>query len=66
MSDHQEKSLTDSLGTILGYLAVLFIGPAIFQICWNYLMVGVFHLPLLNYWQSFAAVVLLGFLRGRK
>lgn len=61
-----EKPLSESLGIILAWLAWLFIGPAVFKMCWEYVMVGVFQFPFLDYWHSFALVVLLGFFKSRK
>jgi len=60
-----EKSIEEQLGELLGYLILLFGQPAIFKIVWNYLGASGFTImPHIGYWQAFAAVILLGFLKS--
>lgn len=45
---------------VLGvYAALAALGGFIFELLWNWVIVGVFHAPILSFWQSVGIVIFL-------
>ena len=49
---------------VFGFVAMLFLVPAILQRLWNMTMPDVFKLPNLTYWQSFRLLIICAMLFG--
>ena len=49
---------------IIGILALIFIGPAITMLLWNWIAVDLFALPVIGYWQAFGLTWLCKILFG--
>ena len=50
---------------IIGILALLFVGPAITMLLWNWIAVSLFNAPVIGYWTAFGLQWLCHILFGR-
>lgn len=52
------------VGIIALILGLMALTPFLFMLAWNYAMPGLFNLPEIGFWQSFAVTFMFGLLTG--
>jgi len=55
---------TDILMMSLALMALIFVGPVIFQLLWNSTIPEIFGLPVIRFWQAFRLLILAAILFG--
>ena len=63
--DNDETGCTIVILSILGLIALAFIGPAITMCLWNWIATDLFSLPTVGYWQAVGLTWLCRILFGR-
>lgn len=62
--DKEEVGCVTVILVIIGVLALLFLGPAITMLLWNWVAVDLFALPVIGYWKAFGLTWLCHILFG--
>jgi hypothetical protein len=63
MSDGLVKFLA-ILGIVCVFLFISILSVWLFMWAWSLILVGLFHLPMINWLQALAVLILLGFIKG--
>ena len=50
---------------VIGLIALIFLGPAITMLLWNWIAVSLFNAPVIGYWTAFGLQLLCHMLFGR-